>query len=116
MKIDQYKFRNIRKYVNECWSRNACMICLPPQGTFFGWESLKDIRWIGLYHIGGAINYTNRIIMVAHNHTKLGDIWVAPIDATRPETANNKYIVEIRERLEKLVLTNNLRSSLNEVP
>lgn len=106
MNIDQYKLRDVRRYVIRCWELYKCNICEPPEGTYFAWQHLKSIRWLGLYRIGGPVVLKNKIIMVAHNHTKRGDIWIAPIDATRQETAGNKYIITIRECLEKLILEN----------
>lgn len=104
MKVDQYRYRNIRRYVTECFRRGECRICAPPEGTYFDWERIKNIEWIGLYWTSGKTNYKNRIIMVAHNHTKNNDIWIAPFDATKPETIDNRYIKIIRDRLENLVL------------
>lgn len=106
MNIDQYRFRDIRKYVIRCWELGKCDICEPPEGTYFAWQSIGKIKWIGLYGDGGDIHWKNKIITIAHNHTKANDIWIGPIDATRSETRNNKYIAIVRENLQNLILPN----------
>lgn len=99
MKLTHYTHRKIREYVINCFRLGKRDICAPPPGTIFNWQIVGSITALSLFTMTGK-----RVITIAHNHTKNGDIWVGPIDATRIETANDPSIKYIKEQLERLIL------------
>jgi hypothetical protein len=49
---------------------------------------------------------SDKIIIIAHNHTMKGDVWVAPIDATQPNIILSPYVRYIKNQLELGLIPN----------